>query len=153
MLCLQLNSARIFQISFPFKISILFQYLTHHFGHIQYFFKILKTDFEIQCFFNTSNQRGNPDKQTRAMHTMLPTPSLRHLHIWTCTALGMDQLGRWYGWEEGLSPGKPDEDEFCSCSDTKYSNCPSAGRMHDFALVFLESIGFFENSNKFQFLL
>jgi len=37
-------------ISSPFRISILFQYLIVHFGQIQCFSKVLKTNFEIQCF-------------------------------------------------------------------------------------------------------
>jgi len=30
-----------------------------HFGQIQYFFKVLKADFENQCFFILSKPRGN----------------------------------------------------------------------------------------------
>jgi len=33
-----------------------------HFGQIQYFFKVLKTDFEIQYFFNTFNTAWEPCK-------------------------------------------------------------------------------------------
>jgi len=31
-----------------------------HFGQIQYFFKVLKTDFEMQYFFNTFNTAWEP---------------------------------------------------------------------------------------------
>ena len=31
-----------------------------HFGQIQYFFKVLKTNFEIQYFFNTFNTVWEP---------------------------------------------------------------------------------------------
>ena len=40
---------RYLRFLFYLEFSILFQYLIH-FGQIQYFFKVLKTNFEIQYF-------------------------------------------------------------------------------------------------------
>jgi len=54
------NSARILAICFPFRISIPFSIPNAHFSKIQYLFKVLKTNFESQYFFNTFNAAWEP---------------------------------------------------------------------------------------------
>jgi len=48
-----------------FRISILFQYFVR-FGQMQYFSKVLKTDFKIQYIFNTFNTAWEPWTQFQA---------------------------------------------------------------------------------------
>jgi len=46
----------LFHLEFPY----FFNTFNVHFGQIQYFFKVLKTDFEILYFFNTFNTAWEP---------------------------------------------------------------------------------------------
>ena len=45
------------KLEFPYTLSIFYVY----FDQIQYFFKILKTNFTIQCFSISLILRGNPE--------------------------------------------------------------------------------------------
>ena len=56
--CFQWNSAHTLLTSFPFRISILFQNLIHILAKFKY--KVLKINFEIQCFFHSFNTAWEP---------------------------------------------------------------------------------------------
>jgi len=61
LLCFQWNSAQILKISFPFRISMLFQHLMYILAKFNTFWRSSKPILKLNAFSILSTMRGNPE--------------------------------------------------------------------------------------------